>query len=47
MVTSCVGNSLPKHIIEGKIDERVEVTGERGRRRKLLADGKKIQDVGN
>ena len=30
--------SLLKHVIEGKIEGRIEVTGRRGRRRKLLLD---------
>jgi len=29
-------NYLPKHIIEGKIEERIRVTGRHGRRRKQL-----------
>ena len=32
-------NCLPKHIIEGKIQGRIEVTGRRGKRRKQLLDG--------
>jgi hypothetical protein len=32
------GNSLLKHVIEGKIDRGIKVTGERGRRRKQLVD---------
>jgi len=32
---------LLKHIIEGKIEERIEVTGRRGRRRKQLLDDRK------
>jgi hypothetical protein len=31
-------NCLLKHVIEGKIEERIEVTGRRGRRRKKLLD---------
>ena len=31
-------NCLLKHVIEGKIKERLEVTGRRGRRRKQLLD---------
>jgi hypothetical protein len=31
-------NYLLKHVIEGKIEGRIEVTGRRGRRRKLLLD---------
>ena len=31
-------NCLLKHVIEGKINGRIEVTGRRGRRRKKLQD---------
>jgi hypothetical protein len=31
-------NCLPKHVTEGKIEGRIEVTGRRGRRRKQLLD---------
>jgi hypothetical protein len=31
-------NCLPKHVIEGKLDGRIEMTGRRGRRRKQLLD---------
>jgi hypothetical protein len=31
-------NSLPKYVIEGKIEGRIEVAGRRGRRRKQLLD---------
>jgi hypothetical protein len=31
-------NCLLKHIIEGKIEERIEVTGRGGRRRKQVLD---------
>jgi hypothetical protein len=31
-------NCLLKHVIEGKIEGRIEVTGRRGRRRKQLVD---------
>ena len=31
-------NCLLKHVIEGKIDRRIEVTRRRGRRRKQLLD---------
>jgi hypothetical protein len=31
-------NCLLKHVIEGKIEGRTEVTGRRGRRRKQLMD---------
>jgi hypothetical protein len=34
-------NCLLKHIIEGNIDRKIEVTGRRGRRRKQLLDGLK------
>jgi hypothetical protein len=30
-----------KHVIEIKVEERIEVTGRQGRRRKLLLDGLK------
>jgi hypothetical protein len=32
-------NCLLKHVIEGKIEERIDETGRRGRRRKQLLDG--------
>jgi hypothetical protein len=32
------GNWLLKHVIEGKVEGRIEVTGRRGRRRKKLLD---------
>jgi hypothetical protein len=32
------GNCLLKHVIEGKIEGRIEVMGRRGRRRKQLLD---------
>jgi hypothetical protein len=34
-------NSLLKHVIEGKLEGRIEMTGRRGRRRKQLLDGLK------
>jgi len=34
-------NCFLKHVIEGKIDGRIEVTGRRGRRSKLLIDNLK------
>ena len=34
-------NCLLKHVIGGKIEGRIEVTGRRGRRRKQLLDGPK------
>jgi hypothetical protein len=37
-----------KHATEGKTEERVEVTGRRGRRRKQLQDDHRIrEDTGN
>jgi hypothetical protein len=37
-----------KHIIEGKIDGRIKVTGRQGRRRKqLLDDRKEIENSGS
>ena len=38
MVTSCVGTAFLKHVNEGKVHGRIEVTGKRGRRRKQLLD---------
>jgi hypothetical protein len=32
-------NCLLKHVLEGKIEGRIEVTGRRGRRHKQLLDG--------
>jgi hypothetical protein len=32
------GNCLLKHVIEGKIEGRIDVTGRRGRRRQQLLD---------
>jgi hypothetical protein len=41
-------NCLLQHVIEGKIQGRIEVTGRRGRRRKnLLDDLKEKEDTGN
>jgi hypothetical protein len=41
-------NCLLKHIIEGKIEGMIVVTGRRGRRRKqLLVDLKKREGTGN
>jgi hypothetical protein len=34
-------NCLLKHVIEGKLEGRTEVTGRRGRRRKQMLDGLK------
>jgi hypothetical protein len=38
-----------KHVTEGQIEERIEVTGRRGRRRKQLLDDlkEKREDTGN
>jgi hypothetical protein len=43
---NCIGhilliNRLLKHVIEGKLDGRIEMTGRGGRRRKQLLDGLK------
>jgi hypothetical protein len=38
------GNCLLKHVIEGKIEGRIEVTGRRGRRSKLLLDDLKDKE---
>jgi hypothetical protein len=41
-------NYLLKHVIEGKLEGRIEMTGRRGRRRKQLRDDRKeIEDTGN
>jgi hypothetical protein len=32
------GNCLLKHVIEGQLEGRIEMTGRRGRRRKQLLD---------
>jgi hypothetical protein len=41
-------NCLLKHVIEGKLEGRIEMTGRRGRRRKqLLDDLKEREDTGN
>jgi hypothetical protein len=41
-------NCLLKHMIEGKLEGRIEVTGRRERRRKqLLDDLRKREDTGN
>jgi hypothetical protein len=34
-------NCLLKHVIEGKVEGRIEMTGRRGRRRKQLLDERK------
>jgi hypothetical protein len=36
-------NCLLKHVIEGRIEERIEVTGRQGRRRKQLVDDLKVR----
>jgi hypothetical protein len=41
------GNCLLKHITEGKIEGRIEVTGRRGRRRKHLLDDIKEKERGS
>jgi hypothetical protein len=39
---------LLKHVIQGKIEGRIEVTGRRGRKRKqLLNENKEKEDTGN
>ena len=38
-------NCVVKHVIEGKIDGRINVTGRRGRRRKLLLDELKEEKI--
>jgi len=38
-------NCLLKHVVEGKIEGRIEVTGRRGRRRKQLLDD--LKDTAN
>ena len=43
MVTSYIGTSL-KHVIEGKIEGRIEVPKRRGRRRKKLQNGLKEKE---
>jgi hypothetical protein len=41
-------NCLLKHVIEGKLEGRIEMTGRRGRRHKqLLDDLRKREDTGN
>jgi hypothetical protein len=39
LVTDCVENRRIKHVIEGKIEGRTEMTRKRGRRCKQLLDG--------
>jgi hypothetical protein len=42
------GNCLLKHVIEGKLEGRIEITGRRGRRRKQLQMTlRKREDTGN
>jgi len=43
LVTSCVGTGL-KHVTEGKIEGRIEVTGRRRRGRKKLQDDLKEKE---
>ena len=38
-------NCLLKHVTEGKVDGRIEVTGRRGRRRKQLQDDFKDRTI--
>jgi len=38
LITSYVGTDLKKHVIEGKIEGRIEVTGRRGGRCKQALD---------
>jgi hypothetical protein len=40
-------NCLLKHVIEGKIEGRIGVTGRRGRRHKQLLSDLKGKDAGN
>jgi uncharacterized protein Veg len=41
-------NYLLKHVIDGNVEERVEVTARPGRRRKQLLDAlRKREDTGN
>jgi hypothetical protein len=37
-------NCLLKHVIEGKIEEKIEVKGRRGKRRKQLLDNLRKQE---
>jgi hypothetical protein len=37
-IFSCLYRGLLKHVIEGKLEGRIEMTGIRGRRRKQLLD---------
>jgi hypothetical protein len=40
-------NCLRKHVIEGKIERKIEVTGRRGRRHKQVLDGfKELKNMG-
>jgi hypothetical protein len=38
-------NSLLKHVIEGKLEGKLEMTGRRGRRRKQLMDDLKVKRI--
>jgi hypothetical protein len=38
-------NCLLKHVLEGKLEERIEVTGRQGRRRKQLLDDLKEKRI--
>jgi hypothetical protein len=38
-------NCLPKHVIEGKLEVRTEITRRRGRRRKQLLDDLKEKRI--
>jgi hypothetical protein len=38
-------NCLLKHVIEGKLEERIEMTGRRGRKRKQLLDDLKEKRI--
>jgi hypothetical protein len=39
------GDCLVKHVIEGKIEEEIEVMGRKGRRRKQLLDDLRKREV--
>jgi hypothetical protein len=38
MLSELGGNCLQRHVLEGKMEETIEVVGRRGRRRKQLPD---------
>jgi hypothetical protein len=40
-------NCLLKHVVEGKVERRTEVTGRAGRRRKYLLDDLKEEGTGS